>query len=119
MAAFTYIPQSASSKRFYVGATADLQRRLSEHARGHRLATRVTRSLETRLSGTNRVTDGSAPPRVENQALEISKVDSCFDRWLSWLERADLSARSALRARTILPFAQSAKFRSRILTYHK
>jgi len=40
MAAFLYILQSQSSNRFYVGSTDDLQRRLSEHLRGHTPSTR-------------------------------------------------------------------------------
>jgi putative endonuclease len=35
-----YILQSETSKRFYIGSTDDLLRRLSEHGRGHSLATR-------------------------------------------------------------------------------
>jgi putative endonuclease len=38
--AFVYILQSESTQRFYIGSTNDLQRRLSEHARDHSLATR-------------------------------------------------------------------------------
>ena len=36
----TYILRSEASQRFYVGSTDDLFRRLSEHERGHSLATR-------------------------------------------------------------------------------
>jgi putative endonuclease len=35
-----YILQSETSKRFYIGSTQDLDRRLSEHARGHTPSTR-------------------------------------------------------------------------------
>jgi putative endonuclease len=35
-----YILQSDSTGRFYVGSTDDLSRRLTEHGRGHSLATR-------------------------------------------------------------------------------
>lgn len=35
-----YILQSQSTGRYYVGSTNDLDRRLSEHHRGHSLATR-------------------------------------------------------------------------------
>jgi putative endonuclease len=35
-----YILQSQSTHQFYVGSTTELPRRLSEHARGHSLATR-------------------------------------------------------------------------------
>jgi len=35
-----YILQSQSSGRFYIGSTQDLDRRLSEHARGHTASTR-------------------------------------------------------------------------------
>jgi putative endonuclease len=38
--AFVYILQSGSTKRFYVGSTDSLDRRMSEHLRGHSLATR-------------------------------------------------------------------------------
>ena len=38
--ALVYILQSISTRRFYVGATVDLPRRLSEHGRGHSLHTR-------------------------------------------------------------------------------
>jgi putative endonuclease len=38
--AFLYILQSETTGRFYVGSTSDLDRRLSEHHRGHALATR-------------------------------------------------------------------------------
>jgi putative endonuclease len=38
--AFVYILQSESTRRFYVGSTDDLDRRLSEHHRGHSPATR-------------------------------------------------------------------------------
>ena len=38
--AFLYILQSQSTQRFYIGSTNDLARRLSEHERGHSLATR-------------------------------------------------------------------------------
>ena len=38
--AFVYILQSESTERFYVGSTDDLERRLSEHLRGHSQATR-------------------------------------------------------------------------------
>ena len=38
--AFVYILQSESTGTFYIGSTNDLQRRLSEHARSHSLATR-------------------------------------------------------------------------------
>jgi len=37
---FLYILQSESSGRFYVGSTDDLDRRLSEHLRGHTPSTR-------------------------------------------------------------------------------
>jgi putative endonuclease len=37
---FLYILQSGSSGRFYVGSTDDLDRRLSEHLRGHTPSTR-------------------------------------------------------------------------------
>src|SRR5438105_2617768 len=37
---FVYILQSDSSGRFYIGSTDDLERRFSEHLRGHSLATR-------------------------------------------------------------------------------
>ena len=40
MAANLYILQSEASGRFYVGSTDDLQRRLSEHRRGHTPSTR-------------------------------------------------------------------------------
>jgi putative endonuclease len=40
MPAFLYILQSEATGRFYVGSTDDLQRRLSEHQRGHTLSTR-------------------------------------------------------------------------------
>ncbi len=40
MAAVLYILQSASSKKFYVGSTTDLERRLCEHDRGHTASTR-------------------------------------------------------------------------------
>ncbi|MGH9729482.1 MAG: GIY-YIG nuclease family protein [Candidatus Acidiferrales bacterium] len=35
-----YILQSETSARFYVGSTDDLERRLSEHVRGHTPSTR-------------------------------------------------------------------------------
>ncbi len=35
-----YILQSLSTGRFYIGSTADLERRLQEHQRGHSPATR-------------------------------------------------------------------------------
>jgi putative endonuclease len=35
-----YILQSEMTGRFYVGSTTDVDRRLSEHLRGHSLATR-------------------------------------------------------------------------------
>lgn len=38
--AFVYILQSESTRRFYVGSTDDLDRRLSEHHRGDSPATR-------------------------------------------------------------------------------
>jgi putative endonuclease len=37
---FVYILQSESTGRFYVGSTDDLERRISEHLRGHSPATR-------------------------------------------------------------------------------
>jgi len=37
---FLYILRSESSGRFYVGSTDDLDRRLSEHLRGHTPSTR-------------------------------------------------------------------------------
>ena len=37
---FLYILQSEITGRFYVGSTDDLERRLSEHLRGHSAATR-------------------------------------------------------------------------------
>ena len=37
---FLYILQSESSSRFYIGSTDDLDRRLSEHLRGHTPSTR-------------------------------------------------------------------------------
>jgi putative endonuclease len=40
MAAFLYILQSETSGKFYVGSTDDLDRRFSEHARGHTPSTR-------------------------------------------------------------------------------
>ncbi len=40
MAAFLYILQSETSGRFYVGSTDDLERRMSEHLRGHTPSTR-------------------------------------------------------------------------------
>jgi len=40
MAAFLYILQSETSGKFYVGSTDDLNRRISEHVRGHTPATR-------------------------------------------------------------------------------
>jgi putative endonuclease len=39
--AFLYILQSETSGRFYIGSTDDLERRMSEHLRGHSLATRA------------------------------------------------------------------------------
>jgi putative endonuclease len=38
--AFLYMLQSEATGRFYVGSTDDLERRISEHLRGHSLATR-------------------------------------------------------------------------------
>ena len=38
--AFLYILQSDTTERFYVGSTSALERRLSEHLRGHCFATR-------------------------------------------------------------------------------
>jgi putative endonuclease len=38
--AFVYILQSETTGRFYIGSTDDLERRLSEHLRGHSPATR-------------------------------------------------------------------------------
>ena len=38
--AFLYILQSETKRRFYIGSTDDLERRLSEHLRGHSSATR-------------------------------------------------------------------------------
>jgi putative endonuclease len=38
--AFVYILQSETTGRFYIGSTHDLERRLSEHLRGHSPATR-------------------------------------------------------------------------------
>jgi putative endonuclease len=38
--AIVYILQSQSSGRFYIGSTDDLDRRLSEHQRGHTPSTR-------------------------------------------------------------------------------
>jgi len=38
--AFVYILQSETTERFYIGSTDDLERRLSEHLRGHSPATR-------------------------------------------------------------------------------
>jgi len=40
MAALLYILQSEISGKFYVGSTDDLDRRVSEHARGHTPSTR-------------------------------------------------------------------------------
>ena len=40
MVAFVYILQSQTSGKFYVGSTHDLDRRLSEHERGHTPSTR-------------------------------------------------------------------------------
>jgi len=40
MPALLYILQSEASGKFYVGSTDDLDRRLSEHARGHTPSTR-------------------------------------------------------------------------------
>jgi putative endonuclease len=40
MAAYLYILQSQTSGKFYVGSTDDLDRRLSEHERGHTPSTR-------------------------------------------------------------------------------
>jgi putative endonuclease len=40
MAAFLYILQSETSGKFYVGSTDNLDRRLSEHLRGHTPSTR-------------------------------------------------------------------------------
>ena len=37
---YTYILQSESSRRYYVGSTNDIERRVSEHLRSHSLATR-------------------------------------------------------------------------------
>ena len=37
---YTYILQSQSNGRYYVGSTNDIARRLSEHLRAHSLATR-------------------------------------------------------------------------------
>ena len=37
---FVYVLRSESSGRFYIGSTDDLERRMSEHLRGHSLATR-------------------------------------------------------------------------------
>jgi putative endonuclease len=37
---FVYILQSETTGRFNIGSTDDLERRLSEHLRGHSLATR-------------------------------------------------------------------------------
>ena len=39
--AFVYILESETTGRFYVGSTDDLERRLSEHLRGHSPATRA------------------------------------------------------------------------------
>jgi len=36
----TYILQSTTSGRYYIGSTTDLERRISEHSRSHSLATR-------------------------------------------------------------------------------
>ena len=36
-----YILRSETTRRYYVGSTNDLQRRLSEHLRSHSLATRA------------------------------------------------------------------------------
>jgi putative endonuclease len=57
-----YILQSESSNRFYIGSTQDLDRRLSEHARGHTASTRgrrpwklvYTESFETLLEAHRR-----------------------------------------------------------------
>ncbi len=38
--AFLYILQSISTRRYYLGSTNDLVRRLAEHARAHPAATR-------------------------------------------------------------------------------
>jgi putative endonuclease len=38
--AFVYILQSESTGRFYIGSTDDLERRISEHLRGHSPAAR-------------------------------------------------------------------------------
>jgi putative endonuclease len=38
--AFVYILQSETTGRFYIGSTDDLERRISEHLRGHSAATR-------------------------------------------------------------------------------
>ncbi len=38
--AFLYILESETTGRFYMGSTDDLERRLSEHLRGHSPATR-------------------------------------------------------------------------------
>ena len=38
--AFVYVLQSETTGRFYVGSTDDVERRLSEHMRGHSPATR-------------------------------------------------------------------------------
>jgi putative endonuclease len=59
---FLYILQSESSGRFYVGSTDDLDRRLSEHLRGHTPSTRgrgpwklaYTESFETLLQARRR-----------------------------------------------------------------
>jgi putative endonuclease len=57
-----YILQSKSSGKFYIGSTQDLDRRSSEHARGHTLSTRgrgpwklvYTESFETLLEAHRR-----------------------------------------------------------------
>ncbi|MGA8144348.1 MAG: GIY-YIG nuclease family protein [Candidatus Acidiferrales bacterium] len=38
--AFVYILQSETTRRFYIGSTVDLDRRIAEHLRGHSPATR-------------------------------------------------------------------------------
>ncbi len=77
---FLYILQSESSGRFYVGSTDDLDRRLSEHHRGHTASTRCrgprklvyTEPLETLIQARLR--------ELEIQKREVGQANARIDR---------------------------------------
>jgi putative endonuclease len=81
--AFVYILQSETTGRFYIGSTDDLERRLSEHIRGHSPATRgrgpwklvYTEKFETLLEARRRELEIKRWKSAKMiQALEHSSV---------------------------------------------